>query len=159
MPSSKSKQRKTKKRGGRKTSKKKGLQTPGNAMKDRAKGRHFHRDGVETPKTALRDLMKKRVIKRGCELCGIGLVEPNGVLSRRARLDHCHKEEAPDGKGFIRGWLCASCNALEGCYKWTKVSNADERLASAIRRKHHVKISAKRISSFRKDPLKTKLKF
>jgi hypothetical protein len=123
--------------------------TPGSGVK-RAKRHHFQRDGVKTPTTALRIYFKHKVEKNGCGLCGTPLVGPDGILSHRARLDHCHRAEAPNGVGFLRGYLCASCNALEGYYKWTKVgTNADSLLASAVRRKHGVDCTTDDVCAFR----------
>ena len=131
--------------------------TPGSGVK-RARRIHFKKDGVKPPNTVKRNYFKSEVEKGGCGLCGTSLVGPDGLLSRRARLDHCHASEAPTGVGFLRGFLCVSCNALEGYYKWTKVGpDADKLLASAVRRKHGVKCTAKKVTSFRKDPLRTKL--
>lgn len=131
--------------------------TPGSGVK-RARCNHFKRDGVKPPNTIACDFFKREVVNGGCGLCGTSLVELDGSLSRRARLDHCHASEAPTGVGFLRGYLCVSCNALEGYYKWTKVGpDADKLLASAVRRKHGVKCTKKRVTSFRKDPLRTRL--
>ena len=134
--------------------------TPGSCVK-RAKRYHFKRDGVKTPTTAARIYFKDKVEKNGCGLCGTSLVGPDGILSRRARLDHCHRAEAPNGVGFLRGYLCASCNALEGYYKWTKVGpNADSLLALAVRRKHGVDCTIRDICAFRQgldDPVRRKL--
>ena len=137
MPSSTAHKRKTKE----------SPKTPGRGVEVRAK--RFRRDGVKTPNTGLRALIKKKAILDGCGLCGCKLVDDNGRLLPKSRLDHCHRAEAPNGVGFLRWYLCVSCNALEGYYKWTKVSNADERLASAVRRKHGVPCTTQHVFDFR----------
>ena len=134
-----------------------GVKTPGSRLEERVRHYHFKRDGV-IPNKYARNYFKRKVVKGGCGLCGKRLVNKDGSLSRIARLDHCHASEAPTGVGFLRGYLCVSCNALEGYYKWTKVGpDADKLLASAVRRKHGVKCTKKRVTSFRKDPLRTRL--
>jgi hypothetical protein len=156
MPSCSTQKRRTKKRGVRKTSEK-GLQTPGFAAKKRARRKHFRRDGVKTPNTALRTQIKKKVLLHGCGLCGCQLVDDNGRLLPKSRLDHCHRAEAPNGAGFLRGYLCTSCNALEGYYKWTKVGpDANRLLASAVRRKHDVICTKEDVCAFRQalEPVK-----